>query len=1162
MSGVGAATAFMAAAFGPLESWITDEHIKRYVRTLGFALPSVPTGFDAVHDAAVALLDGLGALNDADLDGTPAEFAVELAKVVVLLGNTIGAIEALPASLRAELPVDTYVDPSGIADAENGVHRRLLDALLFQAITRTSQTVRGALVALGIMVEEEKDPDGQFHPAFTLRQINRDRLGLLFGGKPFDLLKDVYGWGTPHIDAQRLHRTLTELSFGLLGMPDILRPTSSFIAAMFPGVPIPPEGLGDMFGITLGIHRDLGSLSIGLLPAPKATLDEPQALALRVLGSPTFKFDVPITPTLTLSADADFTLDTGLGVLIRPNAAPVIVTNVESAFAPATKGHASITLERVEAANPIVLFDFGGGSDLRCKTFFAKASIETPPEDVSMSAGVQGGKLIVSLDSADGFMKDVVPSKSFELDFDLGIGWSNQGGIFVTGSAGLETVLVLNKSFGPVTLKDLHLALLANGSGLHVKAGLGVAVTLGPVTGVVEGIGVESLLAFKSGNLGPLDLSANFLFPTGIGIAIDAAAVKGGGFLSLDKDAGRYGGVLELQIFAIAIKAFGLLETKFADGSEGYSFVIVVVAEFTPIQLGFGFTLLGVGGMLGINRTVNTDALSDAIRTGSLEHLLFPHDVIHNAPAIIHDLATVFPPARGHFLFGPMAKLGWGTPTLITAELGIIIEFPGPRIALLGLLHMLLPDPDKAVVRLQMAVAGIFDFPAKKFSLDASLFDSTIADYAITGDMAYRQELGDKGKFLLAIGGFNPGFSPPAPFPELRRASINLGVNGNPSLTAFGYLAVTSNTAQIGSSIELKASGYGITVNGWVGFDATFVFSPFSFTGSVSGGMRASFHGAGFGITLHGKLTGPNPWHLTGRVCVSVLWWDACLPIDVTFGNAIPVALPEIDPWLGDSTIPVTGLKEAISDARNWAGTSLPSDLNVVTLAPASTASRTPIDPLGAATLRQKVVPFNQKLEKFGEYKPKDRERFSLGPGVGSVKVNDVAVTQVVVVEDDFVPGHFLNLTNEQKLSFPSYEKMDAGIAVAPDRTRLGSSQSRTVAYVTKFIDDDGNTHGDADHTPDQTELDALMKRSPAGLGGARKAGDQRYMLGSRPRKIQLDPRAFLVADACTLVRNSAITGTETSQIQALLALRDHERLHPEERDRFAVIPAYAERHP
>jgi hypothetical protein len=687
------------------------------------------------------------------------------------------------------------------------------------------------------------------------------------------------------------------------------------------------------------------------------------------------------------------------------------------------------------------------------------------------------------------------------------------------------------------------------------------------LTATVSDVGLTADFTFpenRDGNLGPANLSLGFKPPDGAGLAIDAGPVKGGGFLFFDRTAGRYGGVLELTMFGIGVKAFGVIDTKFPDGHQGFSFVIIVVAEFTPIQLGFGFTLLGVGGLLGVNRSVDEQGLATAVRTGSLAHLLFPHDPIHDAPAIIHDLTTVFPATEGHFILGPMAKLGWGTPTLISADIGIVIEFPGPRIAVLGVLRMLLPDPDAAILSLQMAIAGLIDFPAKKFSLDASLFDSTVAGYVVSGDMAYRLEFGGNSKFLLSVGGFNSGFSPPAPFPDLRRASVDLGVSGNPSLTASGYFALTSNTAQIGASIQLHASGAGISLDGWLGFDVMFVFSPFSFTASINAGVRVSFHGVGFGINLHGDLSGPNPWHLKGKVCVSVLWWDACLPVDVTFGNRQQAALPAIDPWVGDPSVPVTGLKDAISDPRNWEGAAPPAEFKVVSLA-ASSTDRTPIDPLGSATLRQKVAPLNRKLEKFGEFKPVGHDRFDLGPSSGTVGVvvagqtDPVPVTELEVVQDDFAPGHFMQLSNAQKLSMPSYVPMDAGVSVAADRIALGSSNAETIAYVTKFIDDQGKLHTGAKHQLTDAQLAGLLKRSASALGGMRRTGNERFMLANRPKKIRLGPALFVVADACTMMRNSAVTAAPISQTEALLALREHLRTNPGDADRFAVVPQYAE---
>ena len=70
---------------------------------------------------------------------------------------------------------------------------------------------------------------------------------------------------------------------------------------------------------------------------------------------------------------------------------------------------------------------------------------------------------------------------------------------------------------------------------------------------------------------------------------------------------------------------------------------------------------------------------------------MFPHDVIANAPRIISDLRAIFPPQEGTFLIGPMAKLGWGTPTLVSLSLGRHHRDPRQR-RILGVLQLALPD--------------------------------------------------------------------------------------------------------------------------------------------------------------------------------------------------------------------------------------------------------------------------------------------------------------------------------------------------------------------------------------------------------------------------------------------------------------------------------------
>ena len=93
-----------------------------------------------------------------------------------------------------------------------------------------------------------------------------------------------------------------------------------------------------------------------------------------------------------------------------------------------------------------------------------------------------------------------------------------------------------------------------------------------------------------------------------------------------------------------------------------------------------------------MNRTMSVDALRAGFRAHHLDSVLFPTDPIDNAPQIISDLSSFFPPADGRYVFGPMFALGWGTPTLITLSVGVILEIPDPvTIMILGEIKMALP---------------------------------------------------------------------------------------------------------------------------------------------------------------------------------------------------------------------------------------------------------------------------------------------------------------------------------------------------------------------------------------------------------------------------------------------------------------------------------------
>ncbi|MFF5713816.1 DUF6603 domain-containing protein [Streptomyces sp. NPDC012756] len=95
----------------------------------------------------------------------------------------------------------------------------------------------------------------------------------------------------------------------------------------------------------------------------------------------------------------------------------------------------------------------------------------------------------------------------------------------------------------------------------------------------------------------------------------------------------------------------------------------------------------------------------------ALDSVLFPRDPLSRAPEIVATLGAVFPPTPGRHVVGPMARIGWGTPTLLTLDLALLLELPTPvRLVLLGRLRMALPTEEAAAVVVNMDVLGVIDF--------------------------------------------------------------------------------------------------------------------------------------------------------------------------------------------------------------------------------------------------------------------------------------------------------------------------------------------------------------------------------------------------------------------------------------------------------------------
>jgi Family of unknown function (DUF6603) len=803
------------------------------------------------------------------------------------------------------------------------------------------------------------------------------------------------------------------------------------------------------------------------------------------------------------------------------------------------------TLAPVHATpqEPYVLSLFGTRIELGKLSF----TIVLADSGVELKLLAKDSALVVRREDGDGFVGKLLPDSGVRLGFDLGIGlaFTPEPRLFLEGGSGLQATLALNRSIGPARLQQLYLE-LATGSkvpagGMRFESSIGASLTLGPITASVDRIGFQ-LTAGTDDGAPP---AVGFKAPSGIGLLIDASVVTGGGYLFHDEAKGEYAGVIQLDFQGLTLQAIGLISSQFPDGRPGFSMLVIIeAANFPGIALGFGFRLTGVGGLLGYHRTVNVEPLRSGLKQGVLDNILFPENPVRDAPRIVSALSTIMPPQEDQFVYGFTARITWGVPTLVSIDLGIIYERPSPqRLLILGQFLVLLPSEEHQLVVLKLDAIGIVNFTTGEISVDATLYDSRITKFPITGDMALRARYKGDTTFALAIGGLHPKFSPPAGFPTLKRVAVGLSSSANAKLTLAAYMALTSNTAQVGARLDFLFKAAGFSVEGHLGFDALFTFSPFSFIVDIRAGVTLKWHGHTlFGVTLELTLSGPSPWRASGKATFEIWWFSKSVSFDHTFGDDEPPAeLPAADP------MPEVIL--ALADPRNWSAQVPGSTSTLVSLREAPDDGVVRLHPLGELSVRQRVVPLGIEISKFGSGAISGDRRYDiavLGPD-GNLSP---AVTPVL---EDFAPGQFLDLSDDERLQRRSFERMGAGVRVGVSGVAWGGQADASLigdadmTYETFVVGEPEEANRDTTvfvPTFDDLRLTAMF--GAVARSATRHTGAARYRAAQQVPDVA-EP-AFAVVSAADLapVAMPDIGVAAPSYTAARQALDRHLAEHPE----------------
>lgn len=1008
----------LAEALAPLSDDLAAGNLESLLNKLGLSATALPIP-PALSSTAQTAATAAAALPARVTALTAAIQAENLAQIVAEGVNTLNAVTTV---IQAFDTIATQLPPAlaagGIGAGPAGVFAgEFAERLLSYAIIRYLESKRpvllGVLGVAGIVDRVRKSKIGGAG-TYLARDLRFDRLGQVLS-QPGTALQTLHGWGDPSFAGADLLRRIAELARAL-GAPLGFAETPSPLIELVPLT----------IGVTSGAPRGL-----------VATLED------SIPGGWSLQLD--LTPTTQFEATLDATLAGGLEIELLP------LAEIRMQPAASVQGQARIGV--TQSAPPGELFTLlgvAGGVGIRARSIGIHAGADlawnagsgTATGEFAFGGDVRGGKLTIDLSNADGFIGTILSAVKVDADFEIGFDWSVARGMRFRGSSAIEIKLPAHIALGPVSINALTLSAGIDGSDFPIGFGADIKAHLGVLDVVVEDIGVNAKLSFpgSGGNLGPLELS-DFTFrpPKGAGLTVDAGMIKGGGYLRFDPAAGEYVGALELSFQGVIdLKAFGIINTKFPDGHKGFAFLVLVTAEFAPIQLGFGFTLLGVGGLLSLNRTLDTAALMAGVKTGATSSMLFPKDVVANIGRIASDIKTIFPLAEGHFIVAPMGKLGWGTPTLITIEIGVILDIPEPALTIIGVVRVNLPTEDAPLLTLQVNFAGGIDFDQGLLWFNASLFDSRLVAFTLAGDMALRIGWGARPMLVMSVGGFHPAFREiPDDLRGMTRMTISLLSGDNPRLTVQTYFAITSNTVQSGARVELYAEACGFNVYGFLGYDLLVQFNPLHFVADLSAGLALrSGSSVIAGISLHGQLSGPKPWNANGTATFEFLFFDLEVSFDETWGDSAapdPVEIENVTKLVTD----------AVKDDRNWRATAPPnSTAGVSVRSPALAGGAIIVQPFGVLSISQKVTPLELELEKFGNKKP-DVSRFEL----------TTALAGATQQREEFAVANFRKLSDSDKLSAPSFEQMISGLTFSTgDATETGARVQAEVDYELSYV--------------------------------------------------------------------------------------------------------------
>jgi hypothetical protein len=206
--------------------------------------------------------------------------------------------------------------------------------------------------------------------------------------------------------------------------------------------------------------------------------------------------------------------------------------------------------------------------------------------------------------------------------------------------------------------------------------------------------------------------------------------------------------------------------------------------------------------------------------------------------------------------------------------------------------------------------------------------------------------------------------------------------------------------------------------------------------------------------------------------------------------------------------------------------------------------------------VKENVVPLNMEISRFGQAAPAGDRHFTI-TGVNVGGDNQVPRT----VRDFFAPAQFLEMTDDEKLSRPSFEPMDAGVSFVSDAIVFTTDTSdwleaRSIEFET-WILDKGTNVTESDDEQDSQGVKLFYQLSPvllsrqarfgaAGNSELRRTGKARYRTTIAKHQVAKEGWTIVTADDLAVQGVTSVeAGKPASYSEAVQELRKLKQENP-----------------